>query len=154
MTIEELQKQANINVRKKANLIWGIATALYGEYKPHEYGRVILPMTVIKRFDDTLKDTKQAVVEIAEELDKKGTTGFVRDGFLKQTAKHNDANMFIKSIFPSEFQRVLVECFTQNNQAFSRLLNNSQFQNAVMNIMAKELYKTLSNDDKSAANQQ
>lgn len=152
MTIEELQKQANINVREKANLIWGIATALYGEYKPHEYGRVILPMTVIKRFDDTLKDTKQAVVEIAEELDKKSTTGFVRDGILKQTAKHNDGNMFIKSIFPSEFQRVLVECFTQNNQAFSRLLNNSQFQNVVMNIMAKELYKTLSNDDKSGAN--
>ena len=73
---------------------------------------------------------------------------------LKEYAKHNDANMFIKSIFPSEFQRVLVECFTQNDQAFSRLLNNSQFQNAVMNIMAKELYKTLSNDDKSGANRQ
>lgn len=154
MTIEELQKQTNINVQEKANLIWDIATALYGEYKPHEYGRVILPMTVIKRFDDTLKDTKQAVVEIAEELDKKGVAGFARDGILKQTAKHNNANMFIKSIFPSEFQRVLVECFTQNNQAFSRLLNNSQFQNDVMNIMAKELYKTLSNDDKSGANQQ
>lgn len=88
MTIEELQKQTNINVQEKANLIWDIATALYGEYKPHEYGRVILPMTVIKRFDDTLKDTKQAVVEIAEELDKKGITGFVRDGILKKTAKH------------------------------------------------------------------
>lgn len=88
MTIEELQKQTNINVQEKANLIWDIATALYGEYKPHEYGRVILPMTVIKRFDDTLKDTKQAVVEKAEELDKKGVTGFVRDGILKQTAKH------------------------------------------------------------------
>ena len=73
---------------------------------------------------------------------------------LKEYAKHNDANMFIKSIFPSEFQRVLVECFTQNDQAFSRLLNNSQFQNVVMNIMAKELYKTLSNDDKSGANRQ
>lgn len=88
MTIEELQKQTNINVQEKANLIWDIATALYGEYKPHEYGRVILPMTVIKRFDDTLKDTKQAVVEKAEELDKKGVTGFVRDGILKKTAKH------------------------------------------------------------------
>ena len=88
MTIEELQKQTNINVQEKANLIWDIATALYGEYKPHEYGRVILPMTVIKRFDDTLKDTKQAVVEIAEELDKKGITGFVRDGILKKAAKH------------------------------------------------------------------
>ena len=95
MTIEELQKQTNINVREKANLIWGIATALYGEYKPHEYGRVILPMTVIKRFDDTLKDTKQAVLEKVAELDKKGTVGFARDAILKQTAKHDFYNTLI-----------------------------------------------------------
>lgn len=87
----------------KANLIWDIATALYGEYKPHEYGRVILPMTVIKRFDDTLKDTKQAVVKIAEELDKKGVTGFARDGILKQTAKHAftiQANSTLRNLRP------------------------------------------------------
>lgn len=35
---------------------------------------------------------------------------------LKEYAKHNDANMFIKPIFPSEFQRVLVECFIQNDR--------------------------------------
>ena len=61
MAIDRLQKQTNINIQEKANLIWEIATHLYGEYKPHEYGKVILPMTVIKRFDDALKDTKKAV---------------------------------------------------------------------------------------------
>lgn len=50
MAIDKLQKQTNINTQEKANLIWEIATHLYGEYKPHEYGKVILPMTVIKRF--------------------------------------------------------------------------------------------------------
>ena len=64
MSMEKLQKQTNINIREKANLIWEIATHLYGEYKPHEYGRVILPMTVIKRFDDCLKDTKEAVLKM------------------------------------------------------------------------------------------
>lgn len=49
-TIDSIQKQTNTNVQEKANLIWEIATHLYGEYKPHEYGKVILPMTVIKRF--------------------------------------------------------------------------------------------------------
>lgn len=51
--------------------------------------------------------------------------------------------MFIKSIFPKEFERVLVECYIKNDDAFQRLLGNDQFQKAVMDIMAKELYKTL-----------
>ena len=62
---------------------------------------------------------------------------------LKEYAKTNDINMFIKSIFPTEFQRVLVECFMKNDEAFNRLLNDGEFQKVVMNVMAKELYKTL-----------
>lgn len=62
---------------------------------------------------------------------------------LKEYAKTNDINMFIKSIFPTEFQRVLVECFMQNDEAFNRLLNDANFQRIVMNIMANELYKIL-----------
>ena len=62
---------------------------------------------------------------------------------LTEYAKTNDAQMFIKSIFPKEFERVLVECYTKNDDAFQKLLGNDQFQKAVMDIMAKELYKTL-----------
>lgn len=64
MSMNELQKQTNTNIQAKANLIWEIATHLVGLFKPHEYGKVILPMTVLKRFDDALKETKDAVVEI------------------------------------------------------------------------------------------
>ena len=94
MSIEKLQKQSNINIQEKANLIWEIATHLYGEYKPHEYGKVILPMTVIKRFDDALKDTKQAVVDKVKELDNlpKPVVGPARDAILKATAKHDFYN--------------------------------------------------------------
>lgn len=62
---------------------------------------------------------------------------------LTEYAKTNDAQMFIKSIFPKEFERVLVECYIKNDDVFQRLLGNDQFQKAVMDIMAKELYKTL-----------
>jgi type I restriction-modification system DNA methylase subunit len=41
-------------------LIWELATHLVGLFKPHEYGKVILPMTVLKRFDDALRPTKAA----------------------------------------------------------------------------------------------
>lgn len=56
------------NINAKANLIWEVATKLVGVYKPHEYGKVILPMTVLKRFDDILRPTKQAVLEKYEEV--------------------------------------------------------------------------------------
>ena len=56
------------NINAKANLIWEVATKLVGVYKPHEYGKVILPMTVLKRFDDILKPTKQAVLDKYEEV--------------------------------------------------------------------------------------
>ena len=53
-------------IQKKANMIWNVADILRGLYKPHEYGKVILPMTVIKRLHDTLLPTRSAVLEAAE----------------------------------------------------------------------------------------
>lgn len=51
------------NMREKADLIWAIADKLTGVYKPHEYGEVILPLTVIRRFDCILSDTKAPVLD-------------------------------------------------------------------------------------------
>lgn len=51
------------SINEKAALIWAIADKLTGVYKPHEYGEVILPLTVIRRFDCILADTKEAVLE-------------------------------------------------------------------------------------------
>lgn len=59
--------QTNINIQEKSNLIWNNAEILRGLYKPHEYGEVILPMTVIKRFHDTLLPTLEQVQETYEE---------------------------------------------------------------------------------------
>lgn len=50
------------NINEKANLIWAIADKLTGVYKPHEYGEVILPLTVIRRFDSILRKTKDLVL--------------------------------------------------------------------------------------------
>ncbi len=56
------------NINEKAALIWAIADKLTGVYKPHEYGEVILPLTVIRRFDCILVDTKDAVLEKYESV--------------------------------------------------------------------------------------
>ena len=56
------------SINEKAALIWAIADKLTGVYKPHEYGEVILPLTVIRRFDCILADTKEAVLKKYDEV--------------------------------------------------------------------------------------
>lgn len=76
-------------VSEKANLIWSIADKITGVYKPHEYGDVILPLTVLKRFDDVLADTKE---EVLKEAKKYPETFAQRDMILKETSKQNFYN--------------------------------------------------------------
>ena len=91
MSIEEKQKQTTVNVQEKANLIWAIADKLVGVYKPHEYGNVILPMCVVKRFEDTLAPTKQKVLDMNKQLDADGIT--VKQGFLEKAAGQKFYNL-------------------------------------------------------------
>ena len=91
MSIEELQQQTTINIQEKANLIWAIADKLVGTYKPHEYGNVILPMCVIKRFSDTLATTKQKVIDMNKTLDSRGI--MVKDGFLRSASGYDFYNV-------------------------------------------------------------
>lgn len=63
-----LHKQTAVNIQEKSNLIWAIADKIREYYKPHEYGKVILPMTVIKRFNDILEPTKEKVLEVYENV--------------------------------------------------------------------------------------
>lgn len=92
MSMNTLQKQTNINIQEKANLIWEIATHLVGLFKPHEYGKVILPMTVLKRFDDALAPTKDAVVAMGKKLAEMKVEGEARDGILCKTSGYSFYN--------------------------------------------------------------
>lgn len=92
MSMNTLQKQTNINIQEKANLIWEIATHLVGLFKPHEYGKVILPMTVLKRFDDALAPTKDAVVAMGKKLAEMKVEGEARDGILCKTSDYSFYN--------------------------------------------------------------
>ena len=78
MTSEESLNAVGKNIQEKAAVIWNVANSLFGAYKPHEYGLVILPMTVIKRFHDCLLETHDAVLKKYEEIKHLA----VKDGFL------------------------------------------------------------------------
>ena len=55
-----------VNITQEANFIWSIANKLRGSYMPDKYGDVIIPMTIIRRFECALKKTKAAVVAKAK----------------------------------------------------------------------------------------
>lgn len=52
-----------MNHQELSSFIWQVADLLRGDYKPHEYGQVILPFTVLRRLDCVLADTKPAVLK-------------------------------------------------------------------------------------------
>lgn len=60
------------NFQDKINFIWSIAELLRGPYKKEQYGDVILPMSVLRRFDCVLDETKQEVLDRYETLKKSG----------------------------------------------------------------------------------
>ena len=68
MNSNERIQVVGTNIGEKANLIWNVANSLFGAYKPHEYGLVILPMVVIKRFHDCLLPTQDKVWETYEKV--------------------------------------------------------------------------------------
>lgn len=51
-----------MNQQSSSSLIWSVADLLRGDYKQSEYGKVILPFTVLRRLDCVLKPTKAAVL--------------------------------------------------------------------------------------------
>jgi type I restriction enzyme M protein len=56
---------------RNAGFIWSVADLLRGDYKQSEYGRVILPLTVLRRLDCVLEPTKAKVLETAKRLEGK-----------------------------------------------------------------------------------
>ena len=76
------------NISDKATVIWNVANHLFGYFKPHEYGLVILPMTVIKRFHDCLLPTWQAVQDTYAKVKNLA----VIDGFLTRASGYQFYN--------------------------------------------------------------
>lgn len=127
MTTSELSNRTTFNIQEKANLIWAIADKLVGTYKPHEYGNVILPMCVIKRFSDTLSGTKEKVIEMNKTLDARDIA--VKDGFLRSASGYDFYN-----VSPFTFEGLLSD---PDNIAdnFRSYLNH--FSNNVIDVIEK-----------------
>lgn len=88
----------NQKINNHANLLWSIADKLTGVYKPHEYGLVILPMTVLRRFDIILEKDKDEFLKKAAEVSKDDS---FRDKKLKKLADlqfYNESKYTIRTL--------------------------------------------------------
>jgi len=59
-----------IDFKEKANLIWKVADLLRGDYKQSDYGKIILPMAVLRRLDGVIAPTRQKVLDYLPKIDK------------------------------------------------------------------------------------
>ncbi|MBC1593574.1 type I restriction-modification system subunit M [Listeria seeligeri] len=80
-----------MNFQDKVSFIWSIAEVLRGEYKPENYGEVILPLVVIRRFDCVLEKTKPEVLEQYKILQNKPEG--VQTALLTKTSKEDFYNI-------------------------------------------------------------
>lgn len=76
------------NFQQLANFIWSVADLLRGPYRPPQYERVMLPLTVLRRFDAVLAPTKEAVLKRYETLKDKDPQ--LVDRVLNELAKDDD----------------------------------------------------------------
>jgi len=114
-----------VNIAEKSTVIWNVADMLRGPFKPHEYGLVILPMTVVKRFHDCLLPTHKEVLETYEKVKDLE----VIDGFLTRKSGYQFYN---KSKFTFDSLLADPENIEMN---FKDYLNG--FSENVLDVLAK-----------------
>jgi type I restriction enzyme M protein len=78
------------NFQQLANFIWSVADLLRGPYRPQQYERVMLPLTVLRRFDAVLARTKESVLKKHAELTEKDDSNV--DMILNRLATDEDGN--------------------------------------------------------------
>ena len=145
-TSEERIKEVGRRAQENANLIWNAANSLFGAFKPHEYGLVILPMCVIKRFHDCLLPKHQAILD-ANEMYKE--FGELKDGFLKEAAGYQfyNTSKFTFSTLRSDPENIednfrdFLAGFSQNVQGI--LSRMGFYQQIERMVEAKCLYQVI-----------
>ena len=90
------------NFKDKANLIWDVADLLRGDYKQSDYGKVILPMTVLRRLDCVLAPNKQKVLDYLPKVEKFSDSA--KDLTLNKIARTNFHNRS-----PFDFAKIVAD---------------------------------------------
>ena len=92
------------------------------------------------RFNGTFTDADRVIVETIYNKAIKGNKK------LKTFAKKNDSKVYEETIFPEIFKKIAQDCYMEQTKAFTKLFEDKNFYNTVMEEVARESYKDLRND--------
>ena len=145
-----------------SNFIWSVADLLRGPYRPPQYERVMLPLTVLRRFDWVLEPTKDAVLKkhaelLArnEELKKKNKDSISVDPILNFLAKdeygeplgfHNHSQLDFRKLKgdPDNIGRHLTDFINGFSENIRKIFERFEFENEIEKLEeANRLYQVV-----------
>lgn len=144
----------NSNFQQLANFIWSVADLLRGPYRPPQYERVMLPLTVLRRFDAVLALTKETVLARYETL--KGKEATVVDRILNELAKdengrplgfHNHSALDFQKLKgdPDNIGRHLTDYINGFSENIRKIFERFEFEKEIEKLEeANRLYQVVS----------
>ncbi|RRH88393.1 SAM-dependent DNA methyltransferase [Variovorax beijingensis] len=142
------------NFQQLANFIWSVADLLRGPYRPPQYERVMLPLTVLRRFDAVLALSKEAVLAKHETL--KGKDAAVIDRMLNELAKdekgrplgfHNHSALDFQKLKgdPDNIGRHLADYINGFSENIRKIFERFEFEKEIEKLEeANRLYQVVS----------
>jgi type I restriction enzyme M protein len=134
------------NFQEKVTFIWDLADLLRGSYKRNEYQKVILPFTILKRFDSSLEYSKKDIIEQYNEFKDQFDNlehlyGFAKDKNGNKLGFFNYSDYDFKSLLqdPEHIEENLMhylDCFSHNVQD---IFNNFQIKNHINRLSKNNL---------------
>jgi len=142
------------NFQQLANFIWSVADLLRGPYRPPQYERVMLPLTVLRRFDAVLAPTKESVLKRFETLKDKDPQ--LVDRVLNELAKdedgkplgfHNHSQLDFRKLKgdPDNIGRHLVDYINGFSENIRKIFERFEFEKEIEKLEeANRLYQVVS----------
>lgn len=144
----------SVNFQQLANFIWSVADLLRGPYRPPQYERVMLPLTVLRRFDAVLAPSKEAVLKRYETLRAKKIpnidailNGLAKDEYGTQLGFHNHSQLDFQKLKgdPDNIGRHLADYIDGFSENVRKIFERFEFDKEIEKLEeSNRLYQVVS----------
>lgn len=141
------------NFQQLANFIWSVADLLRGPYRPPQYERVMLPLTVLRRFDAVLAPTKETVIKRYAEISGKEPqlvdrilNNLARDEDGEPLGFHNHSRLDFQKLKgdPDNIGRHLTDYINGFSENIRKILERFEFDKEIEKLEeANRLYQVV-----------
>jgi type I restriction enzyme M protein len=143
---------SSVSFQSLSNFIWSVADLLRGPYRPPQYERVMLPMTVLRRFDCVLASSKAAVLKKHGQLEAVGKiknvdatlNAFAKDRHGESLGFHNHSPLDFKLLKgdPDNVGRHLLDYINGFSENIRRWIIENDWLEAIVALPEQMFYNT------------